>query len=46
MNKWISVTVLALGILTSAMGLKAAVTHGSSVVVNPVPRVVVNPVPR
>jgi hypothetical protein len=46
MNKWVSVTVLALGILTSAMGLKAAVTRGSAVVINPVPRVVINPVPR
>jgi hypothetical protein len=45
MSKWVGVAVLALGILTSAMGLKA-VTNGSTVVINPVPRVVINPVPR
>jgi hypothetical protein len=45
MSKAIGITVLALGILTSAMGLKA-VTTGSTVVMNPVPRVVMNPVPR
>ena len=46
MKKSVSVTVLALGILVSAMGLKAAVTSGSTVVLTPVPHVVLTPVPR
>ena len=46
MSKWVGVAVLALGILTSAVGLRAAVSYGSTVVINPVPRVVINPVPR
>jgi hypothetical protein len=45
MSRLAVVALLALGILTSAMGLKAAVS-GSGVVINPVPRVVINPVPR
>jgi hypothetical protein len=43
--KKVSVAVLALGILTSAMGLKAAVS-GSGIVLTPVPRIVLTPVPR
>lgn len=46
MSKWVSVTALALGILISAMGLKAAVVNPvPGVVLNPVPGAVVNPVP-
>jgi len=45
MNKWIGVIVLALGILTSAMGLKA-VTTTSSAVMNPIPQAVMNPIPQ
>jgi len=49
MNKWLGVVVLALSVLTGAMGLKAFTTH--SVLANnpvPVPRVIAvanNPVP-
>ena len=49
MNKWLGVTVLALSVLTGAMGLKAFTTH-SVLANNPVPMprftaVANNPVP-
>jgi hypothetical protein len=46
MSRWVSVTVLALGILIGAMGLKAAVINPvPGAVINPVPGAVINPVP-